>query len=336
MISGAGLCFLLYADFRNEILVSLKGFKRIVLSVILILLGYSTGNFNIFVFPVETIEGIKAYPASYIFSNFMLDKHRIIWDHINDLPFSISVFSVFILIFAGILWPIMIKKIQYIFVSLFMFGALIIYISNFSPGYTWHGFSYGLYFIIYILVLIKETKNETLKRRGFVLFLSLSIIIQCSVNFGYYIPTQIRWAENTRKAIKILEDNESEIYIYVSEQIVQFGESTYMIDNAIKRFRPYHQSALELRTISIEQPYIVAENIVFVDPLQYMDYDGWNNLYARGNYLGDPEMCNYIIFIIPNIFKNMSDVANIHQYDNKNLINVIREKDYTIYVYSNL
>ena len=134
MISGVGLLFLAYDLFRVEIFSLLTDIKIIIISGILILAGYITGNFKLF--PKETIERIKDYQASYVFSNFMLDKHRIIWDHINDLPFSISVFSVVFLVYASIIWPIAIKKLRYLWISLFMFGALILYISRFSPGYT--------------------------------------------------------------------------------------------------------------------------------------------------------------------------------------------------------
>lgn len=183
---------------------------------------------------------------------------------------------------------------------------------------------------------MRETKIEILRCRGFRIFLVLAIMIQGTVNFGYYIPTQARWAGATRKAIAVLENKETEIFDHVTRLIENFGESTYMVENAIKRYRPYYNTALDFRPVSIQQPYIVAENVVFVDPLQYKNYDGWQGIYTRGNYLYDTEQCDYIIFIIPNDFKCMSDVANIHLYDWKKLSGTIREDDYTVYVYSNL
>lgn len=336
MLAGAGLLILAYDDFRKEVLAFLKGIRRILFSIVVFFAGYVTGNFNILLFPHETIEGIKAYKASFPFGRFMLDKHRVIWDHVNDLPFAISVFSVVMLVFVGVIWPIAIKKFRYILVSLFMFGALNLYITYFSPGYTWHGFSYGFYVITYILFLIKETGCRTEKSNIFRIMLAVSVAVQCSVNFGYYIPTQTRWAAVTKESLEVLGDRESEIYKYVSEQIEGFGESTYMIDNAVKRFRPYYNSALDLRPVSLEQPYIVAENVAFADPLQYANYDEWDNLYKRSNYLGKADECDYIIYIIPNVFKCMNDVARVRLYNKKNKVNVIQEADYTIYVYSNV
>lgn len=336
MLAGVGLLGLACDETRAGICVSIDGLKKLSVSGALLLLGYVTGNFNILMFPKETIIGIKAYPASYLFSEFMLDKHRIIWDHINDLPFSLSVFSVVLLIFAGIVWPIAIGRLRYLWISLFMFDALWLYISYFSPGYTWHGFGYGIYFVTYLLVLVRETKMEVLRRRGFQVILFWVILIQCAVNFGYYIPTQARWAGATRQAIAVLEEKETEIFDHVSRLVESFGGSTYMVENAIKRYRPYYNTVLDLRPVSVKQPYIVAENVAFVDPLQYRNYDGWMRIYTGGNYLYDPQNCDHIIFIIPNDFKCMGDVADIHLYDSKNLSEVIRENDYTIYVYSNL
>lgn len=336
MLSGAGLLALASDETRGEVFASINGLKKLSATGTLLLLGYAAGNFNILLFPKETINGIKAYRASYVFSEFMLDKHRIIWDHINDLPFSLSVYSVVLLIFAGIVWPIVIKKLRYLWISLFMFGALWIYISCFSPGYTWHGFGYGVFFITYLLVLVRETNIEILRCRGFQILLLLVILVQCTVNFGYYIPTQVRWAEATKRAISVLENKETEIFEQVTRLIDDFGGSSYMVENAIKRYRPYYNTVLDLRPVSLQQPYIVAENVIFVDPLQYRNYDGWQGIYTRGNYLYDSEQCDYIIFIIPNDFKCMGDVADIHLYDWKNLSGTIRGDDYTIYVYSNL
>lgn len=336
MLAGVGLLALAYDETRGEVFSSINGLKKLSATGTLLVMGYVAGNFNILLFPKETINGIKAYRASYVFSEFMLDKHRIIWDHINDLPFTLSVYSVVLLIFAGVVWPVVIRKLRYLWISLFMFGALWVYISYFSPGYTWHGFCYGAYFITYLLVLVRETKIEILRCRGFRMFLVLAIMIQGTVNFGYYIPTQVRWAGATKKAIAVLENKETEIFDHVTRLIEDFGESTYMVENAIKRYRPYYNTALDFRPVSIQQPYIVAENVVFVDPLQYKNYDGWQGIYTRGNYLYDTEQCDYIIFIIPNDFKCMSDVANIHLYDWKKLSGTIREDDYTVYVYSNL
>lgn len=336
MLSGMGLLILAYDEFRKEAFASVNNIKKFFASVILFFAGYITGNFNLLLFPHETVEGIKAYPASYIFSDFILDKHWIIWDHINNLPFSISVFSIVFLVFAGIIWPIVIKKLRYLWISLFMFGAFALYISFFSPGFTWHGFSYGFYFIIYTLILVKETRQEILYRHVFRALLIFTITIQGIVNFGYYIPVQARWAVSTEKAIDVLENQETEIFKNVSQLVDGFGESTYMIECAVKRYRPYPLNVLDFRTVTMEQPYIVAENINFVDPLSYVNYDGWYNLYTRGNYLDDSNSCNYIIFLIPNVFKSMSDVAKIHLYDGKNLSTVIRETDYTIYVYNNV
>lgn len=336
MLAGAGLLVLAYDGTRNEVCALLNGFKKICASGIIFLVGYVTGNFNIFFFPKETVQGIRAYPVSYVFSDFMLDKHRIIWDHVNDLPFSISVFSVVLLIFAGIVWPLIIRKLRYLWISLFMFGALAMYISYFSPGFTWHGFSYGIYFITYILVLVRETSMEVLYRRGFKILLVFSIVIQCVVNFGYYIPEQVRWIENTEESIEVLENNETEIFECVSQLVEGFGEESYMVDNAVKRYRPYYTTALDFRAVSVGQPYIVAENVVFVDALQYKNYDGWKGIYTRENYLNDSEKCSYIIFIIPNVFESMGNVANVHMYNWKNVSDIIRADDYTIYVYNNL
>lgn len=333
LVCGVGLLALAYDEFRKEVLLSLNAVKKISVSVLLLLAGYITGNFNLLRFPKETIKGIQAYPASFDFLKFMFGKHRIKWDHINDLSFSVTVFCVFMLVFAGIIWPIVIKKLRYLWISLFMFGALALFISGFSQGYTWHGFCYGFFVITYCFILVRETRQDILQNGIFRMVLMAAILVQCVINFGYYIPTQARWEKRTEEAIQVLEDNETEIFQHVTKLVEGFGESTYTIDNAVKRYRPYAPGVLWLRPVSVGQPYIVAENMELIDPLYYMDYDGWSQLAARGNYVQMEEGSDYVIFIIPNIFKNMSDVADIHKYDEKRLETTIREASYTIYVY---
>lgn len=333
---GVGLLTLAYDEFRKEALAALNSVKKVFASVILLLMGYVTGNFNLLRFPRETIEGIQAYPASYEFSKFMSGKHRILWDHVNDLPFSMTVFSVIFLLFVGIVWPIVIRKFRYLGISLFMFGALALFISNFSRGYAWHGFCYGFFVITYCLILVKETKPELLRNCIFRILLAVTLLVQCVVNFGYYIPKQAGWEERTEEAIRVLEENETEIFQHVTKLVEGFGESKYMIDNAVKRYRPYAPMVLWLRPVSVGQPYIVAENMELIDPLYYMDYDGWTELCTRENCVENKEESDYVVFIIPNVFKSMNDVADIHRYDEKHLATVVREADYTIYVYDNL
>lgn len=330
---GVGLLALAYDEFRREVLLSLNSAKKIGMSVLLLLAGYITGNFNLLRFPKETIEGIQAYPATYEFSKFLFGKHRILWDHVNDLPFSMTVFSVVFLVVTGIIWPVLIKKLRYLAISLFMFGALALFISNFSRGYAWHGFCYGFFVITYCLILVRETKPEVLRGCIFRILMDVTILVQCVVNFGYYIPTQARWEKRTEEAIHVLEDNETEIFQHVTQLVDGFGDSTYTIDNAVKRYRPYAPMVLWLRPVSVGQPYIVAENMELIDPLYYMNYDGWKALCTKENYVGREEDSDYVIFIIPNIFKNMSDVADIHKYDERPLEATIREASYTIYVY---
>ena len=55
------------------------------------------------------------------------------------------------------------------------------------------------------------------------------------------------------------------------------------IENAIKLYRPYYQTVLYFRPVSIDQPYFVAEHVRFVDPLQYMYII---ILIKRGSYYG--------------------------------------------------
>lgn len=336
LASGVGLLALAYDAFREEVLLSLNSVKKTGVSVLLLLAGYFTGNFNLLRFPKETIEGIQAYPAAFEFSKFMFGKHRVLWDHINDLPFSMSVFCVLFLVFAGIVWPIVIKKLRYLGISLFMFGALAVFISNFARGYTWHGFCYGFYMITYCLILVKETKPEILHGCIFRILLIGTLTVQCVVNFGYYIPIQVRWTETTGEAIEVLEENEAEIYEHAARLVEGFGQSTYEIDSAVKRYRLYAPGVLWLRPVSVGQPYILAENMEFIDPLYYMDYDSWDELCTRENYAEDGEESDYVIFIIPNVFKNMGDVADIHKYDKKHLQTTIRGNAYTIYVYDSL
>lgn len=159
-------------------------------------------------------------------------------------------------------------------------------------------------------------------------------MIQTIVCFLYYIPLQNKWYYTTEKAISTLENNESNIYsdvLYLVNN--KIGDEYYTIDTAVKRYKPVPITPLTWKKIGIKNTYIVAQNYVFLDPLENMNYFDWFTLKQSEKYTVNSQKYRYIIWILPDNFKQMGDVAHIHIYDNYDMIDKIHRKGYTIYLY---
>ena len=193
----------------------------------------------------------------------------------------------------------------------------------------------GLFIITYVSFFFSELgeiiiNKLTLKN----ILIGIAISIQMIICFLYYIPLQNRWYSITQESINVLKNNENGIYSDVLDFIDnKIGKDYYTIDMAVKRYKPIVKGTINWRKIDIKYTYIVNDNYDFLDPLETMNIDGWSNLKSRVNYTTDSQKFRYLIWILPNSFKQMRDVAEIGIYDKFNIVDKIYRKGYTIYLY---
>lgn len=333
MIAGLGL--LLLAHDRGRMVLKWHFFasiRKVMGSVCAFALGYVIGNFNLLVSPRETLTGIRAYDASYSFWPFILGKNRIIWDHVNDEAFHLSVFCVVIAVTLLFVMPVLLKKVRYVFVAIFMTACLYLYITHFSPGYTWHGLPFGVFIILFAMFLLDGVKMAFDPK---CVVLCFSIITQIVTCFMVYLPNEVRWHDTTQEAIHVLEENEDRIYGDTQEIIDSLGDSTFMVDIPIKRFAVFRTKALGFNAMGLHYPYVVNNNIEFVNPLEKTDYKSWKDLYKNSRYNGNPNEAEYVIYIMPDCFWQMSDVANVYIYEGREIAMKVTGNGYAIYVYRN-
>lgn len=331
-ITGLGLLMLGRENSRKFIFSILKSVKKISFSLFLFISGYVIGNYNLLIDPKATFTGIRAYEASFEFKQFLLSKSRIIWDHVNDLPFNISVMLLLTVVVLMFIMPIVFKKFCYLFISIFMTSCLYFYIENFSPGYAWHGFTIGLFIVTFVAFFLSDVKPaDKVNWKNIVIEIAVGIqVLNC---FTYYIPLQTQWHSRTEEAIAIMEEKESEIYADVVTLLNKTDDSYYMIDGAVKRYKPVAVSATSWNDINVQNTYFAATNYIFLDPLEATNYFDWMKLKQSERHSTDPLIYEFVIWIIPDCFKLMGDIADIHLYDDKNVVDQIHGDGYTVYLY---
>lgn len=328
--AGLGLLLLCREKSRCYVISILKTAKKTISSLLFFLMGYVIGNYNLLIDPQSTLEGIRAYPAHYDMKFFLFAKSRIIWDHVNDMPFNISVLTMTTTIIFLFVLPILFKKIYYLGISVFMSGCLYVYIENFSPGYAWHGFVMGLFIITFAAFLLSEIKPRKTKIQN--VLIGIALIIQFLTCFVYYVPLQTRWHLITKQAINTLEDRESEIYTIVCKLADETEGSYFTIDNAVKRYRPVPLSPLNRKVINIQNTYLAATNYQFLDPLEATNYEHWKQIREHPLYTNDKNLYQYVIYIEPACFEDMDDVAKLDLYSKFNVVQKVYGRDYSVFL----
>lgn len=199
-------------------------------------------------------------------------------------------------------------------------------IENYSPGYAWHGFVLGLYIVTFCGFLLSENRTDTnMCFAKCVLAVAVGAqVINC---FVYYIPKQTKWYEVTKEAIKVLEENEGEIYGDVVSVIEDIGESYFYIDESIKRYKPVAIGPRKIKKIDMDNTYFVSTNFVFLEPLEAKNIKDWDLLKKNQNYTSDNGLYQYIIWIVPDCFKTIGDVADLRAYDGYDLKKLFIEKN---------
>lgn len=322
-----GLSLLLFCNKETRDVIKEK-MKKFYLIIAFFIIGYLIGNYKLIIMSIETIKGIRAYKAHYNFSDFMLWKNRIIWDHVNDLPFNLSVINILSLIIVCIIIPILIKKYQYIVVALINFIFFYIFITYFSPGYAWHGFAMGIFIITLVFFYAKYLDNNKIASFLF----KIAIIIQVVVLVGFYIPKQNYWHEQTIKSEELVILKADKIFNDIEELTKniskQYGIS---IDYAVKRYRPTQNAPIKYNKLTLNNHIILVQNVSYYNHLQYANIKRYNRLQNQGTN----KEKEYIVYVIPNYFLTMGDVYRNIINDRKN-VKIINEKygdGYTISLY---
>lgn len=353
-IAGMGLLMLVSTNARSELFRLCHSIKAILLTPVSFLLGYLVGNFNFFLNPKGAIEGIMAYPAKANFSEFLFFKTRVIWDHINDLPFNLSVMNVVTLTIFMLVLPILLKRFWHLLVSLFMLVCLWIFVTRFSPGYAWHGFTFGLFIITFVPCLLfdylranksdKEQQIEELNYHNFngggklrIGIATFALLLQCIMCFLIYMPIQASWHEATQISIKQLEEHEPEIYRDVKSIIERYKaqdqNKQINIEVALKRWHPVPMGLRFRNDFSRQNTYMAPSVYRFVDPLERVNYPDWTNLRIL-YHSNDP---NLVVFIMPDGLKQIPEVAvvNVNVDNFRNLVfkDLIHGEGYSIYLY---
>lgn len=275
----------------------------ILLSALSFVAGYVAGNYGLLINPKETLKGIRAYAASSDFLAFMFKGIRLIWDHVNSVSFNEGIIAVASLALVMFVVPIILKKWTYLCISLAMFLGYALYIYECSPGYLWHGLTFGLFVVTYGICLLNEIDIAALsmaaKKLSYGTFI-VAILCQAINCFAYYVPMQIVWHNKTQEAVNVLEDNANDIASKIEEYSRQLMSAGYTVtyDNAVKRYRPCNY----------------AGTIRFVDPLEYSIIQSKSDK----EWITDiREMYNtdYVIYVVPDAMLEIDDVACSRKYD---------------------
>ncbi|MDR2007955.1 MAG: hypothetical protein LBQ34_03165 [Alphaproteobacteria bacterium] len=217
---------------------AIKNKKYLLTIITLFILGYILGNYHLIDRTLATIKGLRGYPAHYSFYEFFFVNNRPVWDHVNLLGFHYSIFLVPIVLFIMFIMPILLKQKLHLITSLFITIALYVFITNYSPGYTWHGFPLALYVLTLFLVLLGSLKNFNAKIHNIYLIIFVIIFaIQAVSTFGFYIPQQVKWHNNTLRIEKILENNSVLIHQEIKKIIIKYNlKDDYKITTTLKRY----------------------------------------------------------------------------------------------------
>lgn len=289
-IVGLVLLLILHNESRSKLIKLVKDWKGSLLSFVSFCLGFVIGNFYILVEPVETLTGLKAFRSSFDFIDFMLLKTRIIWDHINDLPFNLSVMNLFVWVALILLVPIVTKKSKYLLATIFMSICLGLFIQFFSPGLSWHAFPYALFLLTCFVFLLSEIDLLGRKVKLLMIFM---IVIQSITCYVCYIPTQVDWVNKTNLAIKQLEDQHYKIYQNLESLMDELAPKTVRIDVAVRRWSPVAYAALNRK----KEKAFARNGYNWLDPLAKSNPIVWFDLHEKKNYAHNDY--DYLLWVVP-------------------------------------
>lgn len=295
------------------------------------MVGYLIGNYNLLLHFGETAAGLIEYNRldAVSFISYLFGKNHVIWDHICDLPFNFSIMPVITAVTILFVCPVVFHRYRYLPISIFITANFYYFIQKIATGQPWHGFGVGLFIVTFAAFILSDVQKEEIHnwKKGLV---EIAAVIQLLNCFAYYIPIQAKWHSITEEAIDVLINKEEEIYDAVTTLIMETDDAPFMIDLAVKRYQPVAVSVPRWTKVNLRNTYYAAQNYAFLDPLAATNYYGWSRLYSSS----PPGDRQYVIWIIPNCFMRMGDVASIHPYDKYSITDMIHGDGYTVYLYS--
>lgn len=327
LIAGFGLCALADNELWQIFFYNAVQMKKWFVFIGMFLLGYLIGNYHFLFFPMETMEGIMGYEASSDFLDRLFRTDYLVWDHVNLLPWNFSVMCVVTMACILFLLPICARRLKFIAISVFMIACFWVFITFFSRGYPWHGFTFGLFLILQFMF---EIKSGFMEYKWVQKIAIVGILIQAMLCLCFYVPKQVEWETLTKQCIGDLIECEYQIRKDIQDAFKKTGGKPCAIDLAVKRNTLLYVNSSSFQKRSKDNLYILRSNYIFADPLQYANLDVWNELYARSCSIQEAE---FILYIIPNKFKRMQDIACLHDYDNYEKTWSYEREVYSVYVY---
>ena len=224
---------------------------------------------------------------------FLFGPSEAQWDHINNSEFNLAVFNVLAATIILFILPLIIKKLRYLCAAVGLTCLFALFISRFSPGFAWHGFTFGLFIFSFFIFMLIESIQLPHWRRG--LFIGVSILavaLQLANNFGTYIPKQQLWFALTDEAVDLFRHRSADLHNKISASISKL-DGTFCIYSDLKRYGSINPG------IWIHE---VAEK------------DKWDALKKYPNYVDSLNKCtgspDYIVRIIPDSFMRIPEVTN--------------------------
>jgi hypothetical protein len=215
---------IIYKPWRQQLKNIMQSYQYILVFSVSIL-GYLMGNYKLLTNQwLETVQGIKAYPAATDILVHLFHTDVKVWDHVAVPCFNEGVFSV--ITSVGILGLLgwFIPKKHYFIWGWVMLAAYVLFIQFFSPGYTWHGFPFSLFIIILFAFILIETQFITLSRQRMVYVLStVFVLCQLVTNFGYNLPKQINAFNVTNTAVMHFKNQAAKINSNVLALLPKFN-----------------------------------------------------------------------------------------------------------------
>ena len=257
---------------------SYKSFSSLIISAIT---GYLLGNYRFLSEPIETLRGISAYPAKSRFIDFMMKGQSNIWDHVISDSFNNSSAQIIVVAVILVLLPLLFRAWLMLFCNLFVLSLFYIFITQFSPGYAWHGFTFGIYTLVVLLSLLYR---EEIAFRSASLFFRIGFGIILGIQFYQtwlvYIPRQINAIINTDNAIKAVTANSQGIFEFIANRALKDSKK-FAVFSDLRRMKIIPNSG----------------NRKFVWIHEFENYKKWQSLYNDKNY--DNYEPHYIFRITP-------------------------------------
>lgn len=281
-----GLLLLVAVDPRTRNLYGTRYRADWLVGTVCFAIGYLCGNYNLLFRFTETVQGLRGYPAHSNLRTHLFDDAKLVWDHVNMASFdsgALNVVSASIILFV---LPLLLRNRFYLWVNLVIATGYAVFIEKFSPGYTWHAFSFCLFIIFALAFMLAEGASlrgtRLLVFRGFV---GVALVLQAYGNFAVYLPKQVAWFDAARSAGEMLERESA----HINREILALADQldgTFAINLTYKFTKP------------------VRDDPKGQSPLQVGDPQGWGSIIVHPRYKAAVGH-EYVIFVEPTVLRQV-------------------------------